>query len=353
MSITGLHDARASRHTSRIAAAMCVVIASAGTIASFAAMAAETKTDVKVERDGQKAEADREKQLAAARKRLDEAARDIAELSMEMSDDAMPRVTRIFGRMGSNAMLGVNIGSASDSKRTEGVEVVSVSPGGPAAEAGLKAGDVIVELKGKLLKQSGDETPSAKLLAAMREVEPEEKVAVRYIRDGKTANATILARPVDRLFTAPIPIHGPGPMAGMPNFAFWHADGVFGSAELVSLTPKLGQYFGTEKGLLVVRAPDSRLKLEEGDVIVDIDGRVPSNPSHAFRILGSYQTGEKVKLNVLRMKKRMTFEVEIPEEQGIRRRFERSRMLPPPPPGDVLIPAPAPALPVPPPNDAA
>ncbi len=32
------------------------------------------------------------------------------------------------------------------------------------------------------------------------------------------------------------------------------AAGVFGSAELVPLTPKLGQYFGTDKDLLVVRA---------------------------------------------------------------------------------------------------
>src|SRR5690242_10498473 len=104
MSITGLHDARASRHTSRIAAAMCVALASAGTIAPFAARAAETKADVKVERDAQKAEADREKQLADARKRLDDAAREVAELSMDMSDDAMPRVTRMFHRMGSKAM---------------------------------------------------------------------------------------------------------------------------------------------------------------------------------------------------------------------------------------------------------
>jgi hypothetical protein len=101
----------------------------------------------------------------------------------------------------------------------------------------------------------------------------------------------------------------------LPQFAFARAEGVFGSAELVSLTPKLGQYFGTDKGLLVVRAPsDSRLKLEDGDVIVDIDGRTPANPAHAFRILGSYQPGEQLKLNVLRQKKRMTFEVTVPED---------------------------------------
>ena len=64
-----------------------------------------------------------------------------------------------------------------------------------------------------------------------------------------------------------------------------------------------------------MRAPeDSRLKLEDGDVIVDIDGRTPSSASHALRILGSYQPGEKLKLNVLRAKKRMTFDVTVPED---------------------------------------
>lgn len=127
----------------------------------------------------------------------------------------------------------------------------------------------------------------------------------------------------------------------IPRFAFMRADGVFGAAELVPLTPKLGQYFGIDKGLLVVRAPaDARLKLEDGDVIVDIDGRVPSSPAHALRILGSYQAGEQLKLNVLRMKKRLSFDITIPEDTG-EWGMERSRFRPDPD-EDVLI-APAPA----------
>jgi hypothetical protein len=129
----------------------------------------------------------------------------------------------------------------------------------------------------------------------------------------------------------------PLPAMGFPNFAFMRADGVFGTAQLVSLTPKLGQYFGSEKGLLVVRAPsDARLKLEEGDVIVDIDGRVPSSPSHALQILSSYQSGEKMKLNVLRMRKKLAFDITIPENG------ERGFSIAPGEPGDVLMPAPPP-----------
>ena len=70
-----------------------------------------------------------------------------------------------------------------------------------------------------------------------------------------------------------------------------------------------------------------RLKLEDGDVIVDIDGRIPSSPSHALRILSSYQPGEKLELNILRTRKRMSFEVTVPQDAWEKRfdgaRFER------------------------------
>jgi membrane-associated protease RseP (regulator of RpoE activity) len=339
MLMSEMRRAQAPRSASVIVTAACAAITGIGMIAPLPALAAESSKAEAAQKD-EHSDADREQKLAAARKRLDEAAREVAALSMQISQDAMPRIARVFGGGASRAMLGVNIGSRDDKGRKDGVEVLSVSPGGPAAEAGIKAGDVIVELNGKSLKESGDESSREKLLAAMREVTPEEKIAVRYLRDGKTASATVVARPVDRLFTMP---RMSGRLDGLPNFRIMRADGMFGSAELVPLTPKLGQYFGADKGLLVVRAPDTRMQLEEGDVIIDIDGRVPANPAHAYRILDSYQSGEKVKLNVLRMKKRMTIDVTVPEA-GRGDRFERSRFFVPPP-GDVLMPAPAPAPP--------
>jgi len=297
--------------------------------------------------------AEMQRKLEAAQKRLDAAAREVADLSMSMSDEIMPRMATFTAMARPRAVLGLNIGSPREDDRAEGVEVISVSPGGAAAAAGIKAGDVLTEVAGKPLKRDDRDSPRAKLLAAMRDVKPEQKVTLKYLRDGKPASVEVVAQPLaDRFFTNPPMIfHGEagGGLPGLPRFMIGRAEGVFGSAELVPLTPKLGQYFGVDKGLLVVRAPeDARLQLEDGDVILDIDGRVPASPTHALRILSSYQAGEKLKLNVLRMKKRLSFDITIPEnrdEEGViersnftpRRRLE---MLGPIGPGQFTLPAP-------------
>jgi S1-C subfamily serine protease len=320
-----------------------------GVVALAAAIALAVPT-VRAAETARKAEAEPstaelEQQLEDARKRLDAAAREVADLSMSLSGNVMPEVMPFPGLGAPKAVLGINLGG-SGKERSDGVDVVSVSPGGAAAQAGLKAGDVLVEVNGKVLK--GDESGSArrKLLDVMREVDPGDKVAVGYRRDGKVAKVTVTAQPLaNHFFTRAL--RAPGAPAvgtfayGPGRFAFMRAEGVFGSAELVSLTPKLGEYFGTEKGLLVVRAPDdSRLKLEDGDVIMDIDGRTPSSASHALRILSSYQSGEKLTLNVLRARKKMSFEVTIPDDPWEKRLDDAHFM-----PEDVIEAAPFPAVP--------
>lgn len=271
---------------------------------------------------GERSEASRaelQRKLDEAQERLNVAAREVAELSMSLSDGVMgPRLSRI----GPNrAMLGIAL-SPNRGQRADGVEVASVSPGGAAAEAGLKAGDVLLEIDGTKLTRDGERTAEDKLLGFMQSVQPNQKVRVRYRRDGKVHDAEITARPLrDQIFTMALPPALPGFPA---QAAFFRADGVFGSTELVAMTPKLGQYFGTDKGLLVVRAPeDARLKLEEGDVILDIDGRTPSSASHAFRILSSYQEGEKLDLTVMRNKKKLTFSITVPEGPRFEHRIER------------------------------
>lgn len=291
-------------------------------LAVAAAVAMATATAAEVEKKPAESQAEIEKKLEDARRRLDTAAREVAELSMSMSEHSVPQMRHFNPFAPSRAMLGVNLGPRGE-ELSEGVAVVSVSPGGAAESAGLKAGDVLLAVGDKQLKRDGNMSARDVLMKEMGEVKPGEKVELRYRRDKKVATATVTAEGPDRLFSMPFPVRGRvGTAAGMPlsPLAAMRVVGAFGSAELVPLTPKLGQYFGTEKGLLVVRAPtDSRLKLEDGDVIVDIDGRTPSSPSHAFRILGSYQAGEKLTINVLRQKKKMSFDITVPDQPAAAR----------------------------------
>ena len=99
-----------------------------------------------------------------------------------------------------------------------------------------------------------------------------------------------------------------------------------GGLELVELNPDLGDYFGTREGLLVVRAPaDTAVPLKSGDVILSIDGRKPQSARHAHRILGSYEGGERAKVEVLRKRKRTTLEWTVPERDRWRERHGPAR----------------------------
>ena len=262
-----------------------------------------------------------EKQLKDAQTRLDAAARDVADLSGQLyGGDARHDVLKFREGMSGprGAMLGINIGG-SEQARADGVEIMSVSPSGPAEAAGLRKGDLITAVDGKALRKTDDRSAGRQLVEHLRGVEPGQNVKLEYLRDGKkqTASVTTVAAepPMMRIVREHLPMlegvelpFDVEALVGGPGRGFR-------SLELVPVTPKLGQYFGTDKGLLVVRAPPSTggAGLEEGDVIMTIGGRTPEDPRHAFRILGSYQPSEPVKVEILRQRKRTTVEVRVPE----------------------------------------
>jgi len=200
----------------------------------------------------------------------------------------------------------------------------------------LKAGDVVVELNGKSLHADKSERPNAKLRGEMAKLKPGDEATLRYRRDGKTASAKIKLAPLPARvmqFERRLGDGEHGPVTMMLRDMHAAHSGPFGQLELVTLTPKLGQYFGTDKGLLIVRLPErADLKLEEGDVLLDIDGRTPADPGHAFRILNSYQPGEKVTLNVLRQRKKIAVSATVPEGRMRGRSDAPAISVPPPPP---------------------
>jgi S1-C subfamily serine protease len=251
-----------------------------------------------------------EDKLHSANDRLNEAAREISDLTAQLYGDPSTH-------NGSRALLGINVGDETAAKSDNGVRVLSVSPGGAASAAGIKANDVILSFQGKKLQAADGKTPRQQLLKLTHSVEPNSTVLVELERDGKVQTVKVVPKGMTVYMDADMI----GDMTGLFDSNIFqqlqsmtgrYDSNGFGTAEFVELTPGLGKYFGTDKGLLVVHPPkDLSLKLEEGDVIIDIDGRVPTSGSHALRILNSYRTGESLKLHIMRQQKRMELPVEI------------------------------------------
>lgn len=230
------------------------------------------------------------------------------------------------------ARLGLKVNLQARETDSVGAYVDLVTPGGPAAGAGLRAGDVITRLDGEgLLERSADQAergrslPGLRLIRLAARLEPGDTVSLDY-RRGAERRTTSLVTDADqlvqlegrRLPRAMMMRVGPRPAIGMPAFegrpfelpapAFeLFVAGDLAELELAPLNPDLGQYFGTDAGVLVISAPrNSHLGVRGGDVVLAVDGRKPEGPLHLLRILRSYDGGEPFQLEIMRSRKRDT-----------------------------------------------
>src|SRR5712692_1224372 len=243
-----------------------------------------------------------------------------------------PRV-RAFMMSDHRGRIGVVVRTdASPETDKIGAKIEGVTPGGPADKAGLKVGDIVTKFNGTSLaavKAEDDEQsgPGRKLVELARRLEPDDTVKVEFRRGSDTKQTTLVAADMGGKFQMVIP--GPpeiawAPMPGMDHFEMFGSP--WGDLELVSLNADLGEYFGTKDGVLVVKAPaDSSLPLKGGDVITSIGGRKPANPSHAMRILRSYEKGETVSIEILRKQKRMTLSWKVPAREDRMMRMHEER----------------------------
>lgn len=253
-------------------------------------------------------------QMREAEERLAEAAARIAELSTRR----LPQITSsiVDGMRGYNrAVLGITLDTEAGRGPVEGVTVAAVTPGSAASEAGLRAGDVITTVNRESLGADTDEEANARLVDFMAAVEEGDTLDIEYLRDGRSETVQVRPRRAAYSFAWRARSHPAAPPAppAPAVFAFHAGIGTWGDMEMVSLTEDLGRYFGTDTGLLVVRAPaDGNMKLRDGDVIQSIGGREPSSVAHAMRILASYQSGEELHLEIMRDRKRQTIRIEMP-----------------------------------------
>ena len=296
--------------------------------AELARLSEQMRNDARIlaERHASQAE-EYEVRMEEAERRMEEAAQQMAVLSMRRLPQ-MERIERVI-RANRGPMLGVTIGGEESKGPVEGVKILGVSPGGAAEESGLRSGDVITSINGESLMGNNTEAAMEKLVDFMKGVEAGDTLDVEYLRNGKAGEVELTPQPFsartfafqwdgDSFNVPDIEVHvDPSVTSALTNKYVWiDHDGGFGSMEMVKLTERLGSYFGTDEGLLIVRAPNNEdLKLEDGDVLLNIDGREPTSVAHALRILGSYQSGEILNIEVMRDKRKRTLEVVMPDSR--------------------------------------
>lgn len=286
----------------------------------------------------QEAQADREalrEQLAAAREQLKEAARQVADLSRQMGERSGEAFVYEFMSDEDRGVIGVVL-----TRDGEDLKIASVTPGGPAEEAGVEPGDVLVAVNGEPV-ETGDGKGVRGAPEGLRDLEAGDTVTLTLSGDAGEREVTVEAgrhgmmnwgpamRELRELkMHAPRAPHPPS-VPDMPHLdeeirhkvhramdaIHVNVNRGWGRVELAPLNEELGRYFGADEGVLVVSAPeDNPLGLKGGDVILRIDGREPSDPGHAFRMARSYGVGEKLEVEILRDGDRRTLTHEIDDE---------------------------------------
>jgi S1-C subfamily serine protease len=242
------------------------------------------------------------------------------------------------------ARLGVLLDMRATDNDSIGATISSVTPGSPAAKAGIRSGDIITKLDGTSLvlserdRDRDDEESLAglRLIEMVAKIEPGDTVDVEYRRGRETRTAKVATSSERQLaarsfgdgnvlFNVP-DVEGnislpriPGRMLAGPdgrNPFFFNFGGPFAELELAPINESLGSYFGTSEGVLVIDAPEGNtFGLKGGDVIISVDGRKARGPSSLLRILQTYDDGDVVKIEIVRNKSRQTVSSKIDKDE--------------------------------------
>jgi len=246
-----------------------------------------------------------------------------------------PRALEIFGGRGSQIGVTVRDVEETDAKNGKlaapgGVMIEEVSEESPAAKAGLKSGDIVVEFDGervrsvrqftRLVQETpvGRKTQAVVMRAGQRvnvTVEPRDGNGFAFA-DGKFSVLQDWSR--DFPFDVPRPVAPTPPATPKPpvppafpdfdTFA-WRTNNGLGIT-VGDLSQQLAEYFGTKDGVLVTSVADnsaaSKAGIKAGDVITSFNGSEVTSPSDLRQRIRALQDGGEFTVGVMREKKPMT-----------------------------------------------
>lgn len=254
---------------------------------------------------------------------------------------------RAMATIAARPRFGITIDTRPRDTDKVGAYVTGVSPGGPAAKAGIRSGDIIAKVAGKAVTARGEESAGLRLIEMIGELDAGKAVDVELRRGKDTKKVKVTPADDDAEFFTGVADGGnlrsfsfaqgepfgrtmpsemtiermiPGeaiavrPSIGTGSFSFTTtARGPLASLEMATLNAGLGSYFGTTDGVLVINTGEKQeLGLIPGDVVTAVDGRKVTSPSQLMRILRTYEQGEEFKLQIMRQKRAETVSGKMP-----------------------------------------
>jgi serine protease Do len=211
-------------------------------------------------------------------------------------------------------------------KEERGVEVTCVDEGSPAAKAGLKPGDVVLEYNGERV-EGGEQ-----FIRLVHETPPGRATKLLVWRGG--ANQTLTATIGQRqpgvlafslnddalaLSPPPMPEVPTMPTVRIPDIPralmSWRSP-VLG-IESESLNPQLAEFFGVKEGVLV-RSVVANSKAEKsgfkaGDVIIKVAGEKVTTPKEISGIFEAVREKRTLPVTVIRHQKEVVLNVTLEE----------------------------------------
>lgn len=247
-----------------------------------------------------------------------------------------PRARAAVSMVSGSGYLGVGVAEIDDDrakalnlKDPHGVEIKNLDEDSPAAKAGLKEGDAILEYNGQRVEGVDQ------FIRMVRETPPNRRAAMQIVRNGapQTVTATIAKRKTleawSRSFAAPgfelqmpampempaTPVAPLAPRAFMPDMPhpllLWESGAIGIEAE--GLNSQLAEYFGVKDGVLVRsvarNSPAEKAGIKAGDVVVKVNGETVSTPHEIASQLHGARNKHSVPFGLMRNRKELSLEV--------------------------------------------
>jgi serine protease Do len=232
---------------------------------------------------------------------------------------------------GSGGRIGVTVRDLSDEdlksgKGAAGVRIDEIETDSPAAKAGFKSGDVVVEFDGERVRSTRQFT------RLVQETPPGRSVQAAVQRDGQRLTLTVQPRDSgavrlfggydDAWFARKLPAPAAKSVEILPKFQMLAGAGRLGIV-VDELSPQLADYFGTKDGVLVTTVHDNsaanKAGVKAGDVITSLNGGSVNSAADLRRRAQNLEDGDEFTVNVVRDRKTMTLKGKIDLQQPARR----------------------------------